>query len=97
MPWVSRILEASRIASQRRTVELRRLDLTESFVGPLVIVFMFEGVEDALLGSEARSRRPSGFRFQCPVHPLVSAILFRVAWQDSLGKNSELNPPNCKP
>jgi len=97
MPWVSRILEATRIASERRTVELRWLDLTESFVGPLVVVFVFEGVEDALLGSKARSRRPSGLCFQSPVHPLVSAILLRVARQDSLGKNPELNPPNCKP
>jgi hypothetical protein len=78
-------------------VELCRLDLTECFVGPLVVVFVFEGVEYPLLAGEARSRWPSRFRFQRPMHSFVPAILFRVARQDSLGKNPELDPPNRKP
>jgi hypothetical protein len=42
VPWVGGILVVTRIASERRTVELRRLDLTKCFVGPLVVVFVFE-------------------------------------------------------
>jgi len=97
VPGVHGVLEVAWIASLRRPVELGGHDLAESFVRALVIVIVFESVERTLLCREARSRRPSRLRLQRPVHSLVSPVLLGMAWQNPLGANSELDPPDGKP
>src|SRR5262245_62626418 len=51
-----------------------------------------EGVESFLLLQKTVSRRPCGVLFESAVHPLVSAVLLRLAGLDAFRDNPELEP-----
>src|SRR6185503_4997624 len=77
-------------------VVVRRHIATESLVWPVAVVLLAEAVEGALLRLEIRRRRRRGLLRKSEVHPLMSAILLRLAGLDPLVSNSELPPPGRK-
>src|SRR5947209_20234130 len=82
---VRRILEerqAPGIGPRGRLIDPDRRTLPQGFVRPLVVVVEAEGVEAPLLGPQRGFRRARGFALERPVHPLMSAILLRLAGLD---------------
>src|SRR5713226_804374 len=61
---------------------------------PLLVVLDLEPIERALLGTEARARRPGGLGFQSAMHALVAAVLFGPTRHDALGSDPEPDPPD---
>src|SRR5690606_17559499 len=55
---------------------------------------MTEGVEHALLSSEASLGRPCGLALQYEMHVLVLAVLLRAGWFDELRRDPESNEPD---
>ena len=86
-----------RISPRRLRVELGRWHLADRLVRPLVVVLVAEAVEGRLLGLEARRRRSRRLCLQRAVHPLVAAILLRMAGLDEDRLDAELDPPDRQP
>jgi hypothetical protein len=58
----------------------------------LLVVHATELIEEILLRNSVGRWRTGSFRLQCPVHPLVSTVLLRMAWLDPLWSNAKLDP-----
>src|SRR5262245_66326112 len=66
--------------------------LSESLMRAELVERVHEGVESFLLLQKTVSRRPCGVLFESAVHPLVSAVLLRLAGLDAFRDNPELEP-----
>jgi len=67
--------------------------LVQGFVGTLVVELVAEGVEPALLGTQAASRRPCGLGLEGAMHAFMSSVLLRLAGLDKLWEHAEADPP----
>jgi hypothetical protein len=65
-------------------------------VWSLVVVFIADAVEGALLRGEPTPRRSNRLGFQRLMHALVRAVLLRVCGQDPLVLNPESQPPRIE-
>ena len=63
----------------------------DAFMRPLVVVDATKVIEDALLMTEARTAVEYRTLKQRAMHPLVAAVLFRVAGCDEDGLNVEFH------
>ncbi len=61
-----------------------------------MVVGVAEAIELPLLTHAGESRRPGGLRLQRAVHPLVGAVLFRMAGLDAHVPNAQANPPDIQ-
>ena len=60
----------------------------------LVVEALDEGIEPRLLLQHVAGGRLRGFLLQCQMHPLVPAVLLRLALGDALDLNPEPEPPH---
>jgi hypothetical protein len=68
--------------------------VVESLVRSNLIVGCSETLEDALLDAEVGAGRLGGIGLESFVQSLMSAVLLRISWSNSLVGNAELEPPN---
>jgi hypothetical protein len=61
---------------------------------PLVVILFDESVEARLLLQDVRRGRLGGLRLQRQMHPLMPAILLRMAGLDALDLDPETEPPD---
>src|SRR4030042_1285777 len=82
---------------QGSLIEPTQEERAEADVWPVLVVFQYEPVEPALLSSQARGRRLGGRVLECPVEPLMAAVLLRMPGQDELRVHPDLDPPHVEP
>src|ERR1700690_39771 len=61
---------------------------------PLLVEALDEGIEARLLLQHVAGGRLGGFLLQGQMHPLVPAVLLRLAWGDALDLDPETEPPD---
>jgi hypothetical protein len=59
----------------------------------LLVVDDAEAIEGALLGAQVALGRPRRGGFECPMHPLVGAVLLGAGGKDPLVLNAQAHPP----
>jgi hypothetical protein len=62
-------------------------------VGALLIEFVAEAVELALLSAKIAGRQAGGFRFEGTMHAFVPAVLLRFARFDEFRQHTQPDPP----
>jgi hypothetical protein len=94
---VLRILDPGKCSRQgaiRVPIVLRRRLLAQCFMRSLFVIDLAKPIECTLLQRRALARWPCCLCFQRAVHPLMSAIVFRMASAGPLETNAEANPPD---
>src|SRR3990167_7345865 len=76
---IARVLETLTEGARRGAVEVDRRLLAERLMRPLDVVLLAEPVEVALLLARGRSRRIASLGLERSVHPLMAAVLLRLA------------------
>ena len=66
-------------------------------MGSFMVVIVNEVIETSLLPIESRLRWSRRFRFESSMHSLVSAILFRMTWNDPFDGDPKTDPPQREP
>src|SRR6516165_3128616 len=94
---IARILESLRVRPRRRPVGRSRCLLSQRFVRSLVVVERAERVEALLLRRHAVGWRCRGLLLEGAMNPLVTAILLRLAGNNPLRPDAELEPPHRQP
>src|SRR6516162_3513781 len=94
---VARIREPLRVRPRRGLVGRSRCLLSQRLMRPLAVVETAELVETLLLRRYAVGRRHRGLLLEGAVNPLVTAILLRLAGNDPLRPDAELEPPYRQP
>src|SRR5713226_1130122 len=88
--------QRARIHAGRRLPKPRGALLTQGFVRSFMVVGVAEPIELPLLPHAGERWRPSGLGLQGAVHPLVDAVLFRMARLDAHRPNAQTNPPDTQ-
>ena len=83
--------------SRRWRVHLGRAFAVQRLMRPLVVALLAKSVEAFLLLQRMLSCRSRGFGLQCPMHPLVLAVLLRVPRIDAFVHNPQSHPPHGQP
>src|SRR5271163_1556198 len=94
---VARIVNPVRVGPRRPLVCRSRRPLPQRLVWPLVVVDLSKVVEAPLLCRQAFCRRRCGLLVERAVNPLVTPVLLRLAGDDPLGPDAELDPPHRQP
>jgi hypothetical protein len=84
--------QRARVGPRGWAVQCGRRPIAQGLVGPFIIVETAEGIEDALLGGEARPRRPTRLSLERLVHALVGAVLLRVGEENPLVLDERTGP-----
>jgi hypothetical protein len=88
--------QRARVGPRGGVVQRGRRPIAQGLVGPFIIVETAEGIEGALLGGQARLRRPTRLPLERLVHALVGAVLLRVGGQNPLVLDAESQPPDVQ-
>src|SRR3990167_1676305 len=94
---IARVLETLTEGARRGAVEVDRRLLAERLMRPLDVVLLAEPVEVALLLARGRSRRIASLGLERSVHPLMAAVLLRLARINPLQPDPHLRPARRKP
>src|SRR4051794_29361887 len=96
MEWIFQLLERLRKWTLGFSIYRLRLPHLEGLMRPFVIELLPKFIKALLLLKKASTCRARRLLLEGQVHPLVSAVLFGMAWLDSLELNSEAHPPDGK-
>lgn len=96
MAWIFGGGQRARILAGRRLPKPRGSLLSQRLVRSLMVVGVAEPIELPLLAHAGESWRPGGLRLQRAVHPLVGAVLFRMARLDAHVANAQAKPPDIQ-
>jgi hypothetical protein len=88
--------ESRRIGPRGRPIHRRGRLVGQRFMGPEFVVLAPEGIEAALLVPAGRGRGARRRPLERPVHPLVAAVLLRLARLDQLGIDPQPHPPDAE-
>ena len=85
--WPGYSIGRSRASYERgeRSVARRGRSPSQMLVRPLLVVLPPEVIEGPLLGDQRRARGPNRVGLQGLVHPLMGAVLLRVARRECVG------------
>src|SRR6266850_4680325 len=94
---IARLVNPLRVGPRRGLVDRSRRLLSQRLVRSLVVVNRTKLLEALLLRRQAVGGRRGGLLLERAMHPLVPPVLLRLAGNDPLGPDAQLDPPHRQP